>query len=65
MEKNDAREIIMAASQRAMALFRVENPLPSVFASVAEREDYFNRQVDFINGYITANVSEETQAEAI
>ncbi len=50
----------MQASQTALAIFRQENPLPE-----KPSIEYFKRQVDFINGYVFANVSEETRKAAI
>ena len=60
MTKEEARKIIMSVSQRALSLFRSENPLPK-----KPSEDYFNRQIAFINAYLNGNVSEETMLAAI
>ncbi len=60
MPKEEARKIIMSVSQRALSLFRSENPLPK-----KPSEDYCNRQIAFINEYLNGNVSEETMLAAI
>lgn len=59
-EKEFARKIVMKASQTALAIFREENPLPE-----EPSMEYFQRQIEFINGYVFANVSEETRKAAI
>ena len=59
-EKEFARKIIMEASQRALKIFREDNPLPP-----KPNEEYFDRQREFINAYVFSHVPEETRLAAI
>ena len=60
MEKTEARKIVMDASRKAIAIFRVRNTPP-----LRPTQAYFDAQADFINAYIMENVSEEIRLAAI
>ena len=60
ISKQEARKIVMDASQTAMQLFRQDNPLPE-----NPSDEYFVRQINFINGYIATHVSAEIQMAAV
>ena len=60
MDKTEARKIVMDASRKAIAIYRVrENP------PARPTQAYFDRQCEFINAYIAENVPEETRRAAV
>ena len=58
--KAAAREIIMSESQKAMKIFRADNPLPPVITT-----EYLDRQLAFINAYLMENVPEYIRKAAV
>lgn len=60
MDKTEARKIVMDATRKAMAIFRIKNPAPA-----RPTQAYFDRQCDFINAYIRENVQEEARIAAV
>ena len=60
MDKEEARSIVMAASQKAMHLFREDNPL-----TMPVTREYLDRQRNFINRYVHEHVPEDVQCAAV
>ncbi len=60
LTKASARDLVVSESQKAMKLFRADNPLPSVITT-----EYLDRQLAFINGYLIENVPEMIRKAAV
>ena len=60
MDKTEARRIVMDATRKAMAIFRVKNPAPA-----RPTQAWFDNQCAFINAYVAENVPEETRLAAV